>query len=42
MAKIKELLAWGLFIRKIANYVGYSNHMGLNRYINKRNIRNTI
>lgn len=39
--KIKELLLLGLSIRKIANYLGYSNHIGLNSYINKRNIRNT-
>ncbi|MFN8770386.1 MAG: recombinase family protein [Neisseriaceae bacterium] len=37
--KIKELLALGLSIRKIANYLGYSNHIGLNAYINKRNIK---
>ena len=37
--KIKELLELGLSVRKIANYLGYSNHIGLNSYINKRNIR---
>lgn len=37
--KIKELLDLGLSVRKIANFLGYSNHIGLNKYINKRNIR---
>jgi len=40
--KIKELLALGLSVRKIANYLGYTNHIGLNEYINKRNIRNSL
>jgi DNA invertase Pin-like site-specific DNA recombinase len=40
IGKIKELLALGLSVRKIANYLGYSNHIGLNEYIKKRNIRN--
>ena len=30
VAKIKELLALGLSVRKIANFLGYSNHIGLN------------
>ena len=38
--KIKELLVLGLSVRKIANYLGYNNHIGLNGYINKRDIRN--
>ena len=38
--KIKELLTLGLSVRKIATFLGYSNHIGLNEYINKRNIRN--
>ncbi len=37
--RIKELLALGLSVRKIANYLGYSNRMGLSNYINKCNIR---
>jgi DNA invertase Pin-like site-specific DNA recombinase len=37
--KIKELLALGLSVRKIANFFGYSNHIGLNTYISKRNLR---
>jgi DNA invertase Pin-like site-specific DNA recombinase len=40
--KIKELLDLGLSVRKIASYLGYSNHIGLNNYINKRNIRYTV
>ena len=40
--KIKELLELGLSVRKIAKFLGYKNHIGLNTYINKRNIRNTI
>ncbi len=42
IVKIKELLALGLSIRKIANYLGYSNHIGLNEYINKRNLKNKL
>ncbi len=34
--KIKELLNLGLSVRKIANILGYSNHIGLNTYIKKR------
>ena len=37
--KIKELLSMGLSVRKIATFLGYSNHIGLNEYINKRSIR---
>lgn len=40
VVKIKELLTLGLSVRKIANYLGYSNHIGLNEYIKRRNIRN--
>jgi DNA invertase Pin-like site-specific DNA recombinase len=39
LVKIKELLGYGLSVRKIANVLGYSNHIALNTYINKRNIR---
>ena len=39
VVKIKELLVLGLSVRKIANYLGYNNHIGLNEYINKRNVR---
>jgi DNA invertase Pin-like site-specific DNA recombinase len=40
--KIKELLTLGLSVRKIAIFLGYNNHIGLNTYINKRNIRSVI
>jgi hypothetical protein len=39
--KIKELLTFGLSVRMIANFLSYTNHIGLNSYINKRDIRNT-
>jgi DNA invertase Pin-like site-specific DNA recombinase len=42
LAKIKELLGYGLSVRKIANVLGYNNHIALNTYINKRNIRGRI
>ena len=41
VVKIKELLALGLSVRKIAIFLGYTNHIGLNTYINKRNLRET-
>ncbi|STX55469.1 site-specific DNA recombinase; e14 prophage [Legionella beliardensis] len=37
--KIRELLKLGLSVRKIASYLGYSNHIGLNMYVKKRNLR---
>lgn len=37
--RIKELLGYGLSVRKIANVLGYSNHIGLNTYVKKRNVR---
>ena len=37
--KIKELLGVGLSVRKIAKLLGYNNHIGLNNYVKKRNIR---
>ena len=40
--RIKELLGYGLSIRKIANVLGYSNHIGLNTYINKRAIKTSL
>ena len=40
--KIQELLALGLSVRKIATYLGYSNHIGLNTYVGKRKLRETI
>jgi len=40
--KIEELLVVGLSVRKIAKLLGYNNHIGLNNYIKKRNIRENI
>ncbi|MBA4697781.1 MAG: recombinase family protein [Legionella sp.] len=37
--KIKELLALGLSVRKIAIFLGYTNHIGLNTYVKKRKLR---
>lgn len=37
--KINELLNLGLSVRKISAFLGYSNHIGLNNYIRKRNLR---
>ena len=37
--RIQELLALGLSVRKIAKLLGYSNHLALNTYINKRQLR---
>lgn len=40
--KIEELLKVGLSVRKIAKLLGYNNHIGLNNYVKKRNIRENI
>lgn len=40
--KIIECLNLGLSIRKIAKLLGYNNHIGLNTYIKKRNLRKII
>lgn len=37
--RIEELLSLGLSVRKIAKRLGYRNHIGLNTYIKKRNLR---
>jgi DNA invertase Pin-like site-specific DNA recombinase len=37
--KIVELLNLGLSVRKIARYFGYSNHISLNTYVNRRGLR---
>ena len=39
--KIKELLGMGLSVRKIAKFLGYKNHIALNTYINKRQLKKT-
>ena len=35
LQKIKELLGYGLSVRKIARVLGYTSHIALNTYINK-------
>lgn len=37
--RIKDLLAVGVYVRKIAGILGYNNHIALNTYINKRKLR---
>ncbi len=37
--KISELLILGLSVRKISRFLGYTNHIALNTYVNKRDIR---
>ena len=39
VSRIKELLGYGLSVRKIAKVLGYSSHIALNTYINKRGLR---
>jgi len=41
VGRIEELLGHGLSVRKIAKLLGYSNHIGLNTYINKRGLKQT-
>jgi hypothetical protein len=36
--KIKELLGYGLSVRKLSNVLGYNSHIGLNNFIKKRAI----
>jgi len=40
--KIEELLAVGLSVRKIAKFLGYNNHIGLNNYVKKRAIKQSV
>lgn len=40
--RIKELLGYGLSVRKIAAVLGYKNHIALNTYINKRKLRSIV
>jgi DNA invertase Pin-like site-specific DNA recombinase len=42
LEKIKELLTLGLSVRKIANFLGYTNHIGLNTYVKKRELRHKL
>jgi DNA invertase Pin-like site-specific DNA recombinase len=37
--RIEELLQLGLSVRKIAKLLGYTNHIGLNTYLKRRNIK---
>jgi len=40
--RIKELLGYGLSVRKIAKVLGYSSHIALNTNINKRGLQQSI
>ncbi|AVP88045.1 resolvase [Candidatus Phycorickettsia trachydisci] len=40
--KLKELLKLGLSVRKIAKYLGYPNHLSLNKYIKSRKIKELV
>jgi len=40
--KIKELLDYGLSVRKISSVLEYNNHIALNTYINKRNLKKKL
>ena len=41
VVRIKELMGYGLSIRKISKLLGYSNHIALNTYIKKRGLNQT-
>ena len=41
-ARIKELLGYGLSVRKIARVLGCSSHLALNTYIKKRGLKQTV
>jgi DNA invertase Pin-like site-specific DNA recombinase len=40
--RIKELLCLGVSVRKISKILGYPNHIGLNNYIRKKNVKNLV
>jgi DNA invertase Pin-like site-specific DNA recombinase len=40
--RIKELLSLGLSVRKISKLLGYTNHLALNTYVNKRRLREAV
>jgi len=42
LVKIKELLGYGLSVRKIARFMGYKNYLSLNKYLNKRKIKEEL
>ena len=39
VTRIRELLGYGLSVRKIAKFLGYASHIALNTYINKRGLQ---
>lgn len=39
VVRIKELLGYGLSVRKITKVLGYASHIALNTYINKRGLQ---
>ena len=41
-SRIEDLLGLGLSVRKIASLLGYTNHIGLNTYIQRRGIRDAL
>ena len=42
VGKFQELLDYGLSVRKISSVLEYSNHIALNTYINKRNLKKKL
>lgn len=40
--KIKELLGYGISSRKMAKVLGYTSHIALNTYINKRKLKQNL
>jgi DNA invertase Pin-like site-specific DNA recombinase len=40
--RIRELLGYGLSVRKIAKFLGYSSHIALNTYIKKRDLHHIL
>jgi len=40
--KIKELLQYGLSVRKIENHMDYPNYISLNKHLNKRGIKGEV
>ena len=40
--KIKELLHYGLSVRKITKHMGYPNYISLNKYLKKRHIKEAV
>ena len=42
VGKIQELLDYGLSVRKISSVLEYNNHIALNTYINKRNLKKKL